>query len=143
MLMAVENEDNAAFDKMWQWTNTTLRNKDTGLFYWRYNPVAPDPIADKNNASDGDVLIAWALLKADARWHDKGYGQASDAITKALVSRTVIRYAGSRVMLPGVQGFNLNSEVVLNPSYFVFPAWQAFVAEADLKFRGVHRHIVS
>lgn len=132
MLMAVENDDKAAFDKMWQWTDATLRNKDNGLFYWRYNPVAPNPIPDKNNASDGDILIAWALLKADARWHDKRYGNASDAITKALL-RTVIRYAGNRVMLPGAQGFNLNSEVVLNPSYFIFPAWQAFADHTHMQ----------
>lgn len=55
---AVANNDRPAFDKLWQWTDNTLRNKSNGLFYWRYNPVAPDPIADKNNASDGDTLIA-------------------------------------------------------------------------------------
>ena len=33
--------------------------------------MAPDPIADKNNASDGDTLIAWALLRAQKQWQDK------------------------------------------------------------------------
>ena len=47
MLLAVANNDRPAFDKLWQWTDNTLRNKSNGLFYWRYNPVAPDPIADK------------------------------------------------------------------------------------------------
>lgn len=122
MLMAVANDDKATFDKLWQWTNRELKNKENGLFYWRYNPAESNPVADKNNAADGDVLIAWALLKADARWHEKRYGAASDAITKALVAHSVIRYAGYRVMLPGVQGFKLDGEVVLNPSYFVFPA---------------------
>ncbi len=61
---AVANNDRPAFDKLWQWTDNTLRNKSNGLFYWRYNPVAPDPIADKNNASDGDTLI---VLGAAAR----------------------------------------------------------------------------
>ncbi|EMV7409844.1 MULTISPECIES: glycosyl hydrolase family 8 [Enterobacter] len=133
MLMAVASDDKATFDKLWQWTDSTLKNKDNGLFYWRYNPVEANPVADKNNASDGDVLIAWALLKADARWHDKRYSTASDSITKALIAHNVIRYAGYRVMLPGVQGFNLNSEVVLNPSYFVFPAWQAFADRSHLQ----------
>lgn len=133
MLMAVANDDKTTFDKLWQWTNSTLKNKSNGLFYWRYNPVEPDPVADKNNATDGDVMIAWALLKADTRWHDARYSTASDAITKALVAHNVIRYAGYRVMLPGVQGFNLNSEVVLNPSYFVFPAWQAFAERSHLQ----------
>lgn len=133
MLMAVASNDKTAFDKLWHWTDSTLKNKSNGLFYWRYNPVLPDPIPDKNNASDGDALIAWALLKADARWHDTRYSQASDAITKSLVARTVIRYAGYRVMLPGAQGFNLNSEVILNPSYFIFPAWQAFADRSHLQ----------
>ena len=132
MLMAVANDDKATFDKLWQWTNRTLKNNENGLFYWRYNPAESNPVADKNNATDGDVLIAWALLKADARWHDKRYSAASDAITKALIDHTVIRYAGYRVMLPGVQGFKLEDEVVLNPSYFVFPAWQAFAGRSHL-----------
>ena len=132
MLMAVANDDKATFDKLWQWTNRTLKNNENGLFYWRYNPAESNPVADKNNATDGDVLIAWALLKADARWHDKRYSAASDAITKALVDHNVIRYAGYRVMLPGVQGFKLEGEVVLNPSYFVFPAWQAFAGRSHL-----------
>ena len=58
MLMAVGNNDKAAFDSMWRWTHTTLQNKQNGLFYWRYNPVEADPIADKNDATDGDSLIA-------------------------------------------------------------------------------------
>lgn len=61
MLLAVANNDRPAFDKLWQWTDKTLRNKENGLFYWRYNPVAPNPVADKNDATDGDTLIAWAL----------------------------------------------------------------------------------
>ncbi|EPF6066735.1 glycosyl hydrolase family 8 [Enterobacter cloacae] len=132
MLMAVANDDKTTFDTLWKWTDNTLKNKHNGLYYWRYNPAETDPVADKNNASDGDVLIAWALLKANARWHDQRYIRASDAITKALVSHNVIRYAGYRVMLPGVQGFKLDNEVLLNPSYFIFPAWQAFAERSHL-----------
>ena len=81
MLFAVSSQDRASFDKIWNWTEKNLKNSKTGLFYWRYNPGESNPVADKNNASDGDVLIAWALLKADTRWHDKRYSTASDAIT--------------------------------------------------------------
>ncbi len=58
MLLAVAYDDRAAFDRLWKWTRTTLRNPQNDLFYWRYIPGAQDPVADKNNASDGDVLIA-------------------------------------------------------------------------------------
>ncbi|WP_454124017.1 glycosyl hydrolase family 8 [Kosakonia sp. Marseille-Q7440] len=126
MLMAVGNNDKAAFDSMWHWTHTTLQNKENGLFYWRYNPVEADPIADKNDATDGDILIAWALLKAGERWNLPAYTAASDAITQAVLKHTVTTFAGYHVMLPGAKGFNLNSRVTLNPSYFIFPAWQDF-----------------
>ena len=132
MLMAVASNDKAAFDRMWSWTNKTLKNKDNGLFYWRFNPVEADPITDKNDATDGDTLIAWALLKASQRWNDASYAAASDTITQALVKHTVINFAGYRVMLPGAKGFNLNSSVNLNPSYFIFPAWQDFASRSHL-----------
>lgn len=38
MLMAVASNDKAAFDRIWGWTDKTLRNKDNGLFYWRLIP---------------------------------------------------------------------------------------------------------
>ncbi|WP_300004520.1 glycosyl hydrolase family 8 [uncultured Cedecea sp.] len=133
MLGAVANNDREAFDKLWLWTKKTLQNKESGLFYWRYNPASADPIVDKNNATDGDTLIAWALLQAETRWQDKQYGKASDQITKALLAHMVIDYAGYKVMLPGKDGFNHNSEVILNPSYFVFPAWNAFAKRSHLQ----------
>lgn len=133
MLVAVSNNDQETFDKLWQWTKHTLQNKENGLFYWRYNPASADPIADRNNATDGDTLIAWALLKAADRWKNKQYGKASDEITKALLANMVIEYAGYKVMLPGKNGFHLNSEVILNPSYFIFPAWSAFAKRSHLQ----------
>lgn len=105
-----------AFDKLWQWTDKTLRNKENGLFYWRYNPVAPNPVADKNDATDGDTLIAWALLRAQQQWHEKSYGSASDAITASLLKSTVVTFAGRQVMHPGAKGFYLNDHLNLNSS---------------------------
>lgn len=132
MMMAVKNNDRTSFDKIWGWTQKHLKNPDNGLFYWRFDPSAADPITDKNNATDGDTFIAWALLKAGNAWHDDGYLQASDSIVKALVEHNVVNFGGYRVMLPGAKGFNLNSYVNLNPSYFVFPAWQDFASRSHL-----------
>lgn len=126
MLMAVWYNDRPTFDKLWSWTNTTLKNPDNGLFYWRYRPDQAEPVADKNNASDGDVLIAWALLKAGEKWQVREYLNASDEIQRAILAHTVTTFGGYTVMLPGSQGFNKNSYIILNPSYFVFPAWRDF-----------------
>lgn len=133
MLLAVDNDDRQGFERLWQWTRLHLSNKQNGLFYWRYNPAAADPVIDKNNASDGDVLIAWALLRAGEKWNVADYLTQSDKLQRAIVSRNVIRFAGYTIMLPGAQGFNKTSYVVLNPSYFLFPAWRDFARRSHLK----------
>lgn len=133
MLMAVEYNDRASFDKMWRWTQSTLKNPNNGLFYWRYTPGQANPIADKNNASDGDVLLAWALQLGGEKWHVQSYLTASDTLQRAILANNVVPFGGFTVMLPGAQGFNKASYVILNPSYFVFPAWRDFARRSHLK----------
>nr|WP_223881613.1 glycosyl hydrolase family 8 [Affinibrenneria salicis] len=133
LLLAVFNDDPSTFDSLWRWTKTTLYQPDSGLFYWRYEPGAKEKIADKNNASDGDTLIAWALLLAADKWQVPEYRSESRQIQVALIKHTVISFAGYQVMLPGMNGFNHTSTIVLNPSYFLFPAWQAFYRDSHLK----------
>lgn len=133
MLLAVFNDDQETFDKLWQWANTTLYRKDIGLYSWRYDPNSTPHVADTNNASDGDTLMAWALLLAGDKWNDSRYTKASEKLQAALIKYNVIDYAGYKVMLPGVKGFNQTSNVTVNPSYFIFPAWQAFYAHSHLK----------
>ncbi|MBJ3815823.1 endoglucanase [Shimwellia pseudoproteus] len=132
MLFALQANDKPAFDAIWNWTRDNLRNPQNGLFYWQFNPVASDPVADKNNATDGDTLIAWALMQAADKWREPGYQQASDAIQAALIKSMVINYAGYTVMLPGEKGFKRQNGIVLNPSYFVLPAWQDFARHTHL-----------
>jgi len=133
MLMAVYYNDRSSFDNLWRWTQKNLSNPNNGLFYWKYTPGASAPVSDRNNASDGDVLIAWALLKAGNKWNVPAYLQASDRLQKAIIDRNVITFAGRTIMLPGAQGFNKTSYVVLNPAYFIFPAWRDFAARSHLK----------
>ena len=62
MLLAVAGGDRAAFDRLWGWTQRVLMVRGDGLAAWRWTPDGG--VADRNNASDGDMLIAWALLRA-------------------------------------------------------------------------------
>jgi endoglucanase len=63
MLLAVMNNDPATFEQVWRWTRNTLLRPSLWLFAWRYDPIEKR-VTDENNASDGDTLIAWALLLA-------------------------------------------------------------------------------
>lgn len=133
MLLAVFNDDKATFDALLDWTNHTLYNADTGLFSWRYDPNAKVKVADKNNATDGDVLIAWALLLAGNKWSNSDYITQSSKIQNAILKYTVIDFAGYHIMLPGANSFNHTSYVIVNPSYYIFPAWKEFYKYSHLK----------
>jgi len=57
MLFAVHYGDRAAFDLAWQWTQRNLQVRDDALMAWRWDPKGG--VTDKNDAADGDILIAW------------------------------------------------------------------------------------
>jgi len=149
MLLAEAAGDRQTFDQLLAWTQTHLARAD-GLFAWRYAPCsagldraaiaaatgrpadsadATDCITDPNNASDGEILIAWALLKAGERWQSPDYTAAARRIATALQPLIVQRHQHS-LLLPGLQGFDHpqadgDGRVVVNLSYWIFPALDA------------------
>ena len=128
MLLAVAGGDRAAFDRLWGWTQRVLMVRGDGLVAWRWTPDGG--VADRNNASDGDMLIAWALLRAAETWQAEAYRTAAIAIVKALASGLLVEQGGLTVVLPGRDGFRKGDTLVLNPSYWIFPAIRAFAALA-------------
>jgi endo-1,4-beta-D-glucanase Y len=128
MLFAANANDREAFDSIWQWTQTVLQRPD-GLFSWRYTPCATKDSAcidDINNASDGDVLITWALLRAAKRWNIPSYENEARRIIKTIEEKLIVIQDGYTLLLPGELGFNSESGVQFNLSYWVFPALSAF-----------------
>nr|WP_246422440.1 glycosyl hydrolase family 8 [Roseospira visakhapatnamensis] len=132
MLFAVAANDRDTFDRVWGWTRATLQSRpDDALLSWRWMPDDPDAagdmgrVDDPNNATDGDLLVAWALTRASQRWSEPSY--RSDAVTLAgdILRLTVLERDGVLMMLPGVDGFRRDGAVILNPSYYVFPAIDA------------------
>lgn len=126
LLLAEAAGDRAAFDRILGWTQRNLMVREDGLSAWRWQPDGG--VTDRNNASDGDILIAWALLRAADRWKSDAYRTAAAAIVKALAAAVLVEQAGMTVLLPGRDGFRKGDTLVLNPSYWVFPALRAFAA---------------
>ena len=127
MLLAEAHGDRVAFDRLWGWTGVNLMRQDVRLFRWRYDPKAGAAV-DPNNATDGDIFIAWALLRAAKRWKAPSYAADSAAIRAAIAARLVADIGGRRVLLPGLDGFRQPDAVIYNPSYFALPALQDFDA---------------
>jgi endoglucanase len=126
LLLAVWNDDQPIFDTIWKWTESTLAHQDMALFSWRYDPRAAIPVNDPNNATDGDIAIAWALAQASHKWRNPAYAQRSSAIRGAIRSKLVIERFGRQLLLPGLNGFNSEPNATLNPSYYLWPALDAF-----------------
>ncbi|MGB0696629.1 MAG: glycosyl hydrolase family 8 [Rhodospirillaceae bacterium] len=127
MLLAEAFDDLKSFDALWSWTKSSLRRPEDGLYSWRYE--AGKGITDPNNASDGEILLAWALMRAARRWGRADYAQESATLRALILRHLVVRWNGMPVILPAVQYFDKDDHLVVNLSYWIFPALQAFAAE--------------
>lgn len=126
LLLAAAARDRAAVDRLWGWTKRNLMVRPDGLSAWKWE--AGKGVTDANNATDGDILIAWGLLRAAELWKDAELRGAALALLQAVRQHTLVRQAGMTLPLPGVTGFRRGTAVVVNPSYLVLPAFQAFAA---------------
>jgi endoglucanase len=124
MLLAEWFDDRVTFDLVLGWTRRILARRGDALHAWRYNPGAATPVDDLNNATDGDLMIAWALLRAARRWGGAEYGPLGTATARDILRLLLRPVAGRLLLLPGVLGFEHREHVVVNPSYYAFPAFR-------------------
>jgi endoglucanase len=126
MLIAVAADDRETFDALWAWTRENLQVRGDRLTAWKWDPHAANRVADSNNASDGDLLIAWALSRAAVKWQDPALADAVRGILADLKEETVVRHRlYGTLLLPAAKGFTGSpeqSDMVVNLSYWVFPA---------------------
>ena len=126
MILALHAGDREAFTRIAEWTQATLLRDDMALHSWRYDPRQPNAVSDPNNATDGDIVIAWALALAAQRWQRTDWAERAAAIRAAIRAHCVLDRFGRKLLLPGIEGFAAAGQVVLNPSYFVWPALDHF-----------------
>ncbi|BCG62424.1 MAG: endoglucanase [Methyloprofundus sp.] len=126
LLFAVYFNDRETFAKIWHWSKANLQTRDDHLLSWKY--IAGQGVADVNNASDGDVLVAWALLRAARKWQSTCYLQESQAILSDIRNKLIQSWQGYKVILPAEHGFMTKSDnITINLSYWVFPAFLEFM----------------
>ncbi|HNX04190.1 MAG TPA: glycosyl hydrolase family 8, partial [Opitutales bacterium] len=71
MMIAVQLDKKAEFDRLWKWAKTFMYNAEgsrKGYFAWACKPDGS--ILDAGSASDGEEWFATALFFASARWGD-------------------------------------------------------------------------
>ena len=120
LLLAVQNDDPKTFIQVWDWTRRNLQVRDDKLFAWSWSPSIG--IKDSNNASDGDLFIAWALSKAYTKWNNPSYLYEALKISQSIRQKLLRKVNIGTVILPGEMGFEKPDGLKLNLSYWVFPA---------------------
>ena len=127
MLLAVAADDRDSFERIWGWTRANLFVRNDELAAWRWEPGKRPAVADVNNASDGDLLIAWALVEAANAWPDLSYRVAARRMALDIGRKLVLfNTSMGSLLLPGASGFAAEDRAdgpVLNLSYYVFPAF--------------------
>jgi endoglucanase len=125
LLLAYLSGSSADFEQIWSFTKTELLLRDDGLAVWKWDPKSDPHVTDTNNATDGDILIAYALAMAGSAWNKKEYLASASDMANAVLKKTVVVAAGRTILLPGVQGFGAADRKdgpVINPSYWIFEA---------------------
>ncbi len=128
MLLAVAAGDSLGFSRIWGWTARELYTREDGLASWRWSPTASPHVTDRNNATDGDLLIAWALAAAAKTWRSPEYKAAARRIALAVGKAATFKSRFGLTLLPAASGFSAKDMVdgpVVNLSYWVFPAFRA------------------
>ena len=142
MLLAVAANDRPAFDALWGWTRANLMVRPDELVAWRWEPEKRSGVGDVNNATDGDLLIAWALAEAAEWWSDGAYRVAARRIAVELARKTfLLKTKWGSLILPAVDGFAAEDRPdgpVVNLSYWVFPALERLrLVAPEIDWKGV------
>ncbi|HWJ74206.1 MAG TPA: glycosyl hydrolase family 8 [Kaistia sp.] len=136
LILALAADDRASFERIWSFTQTQMFLRSDGLSVWSWRPSEPH-VPDINNASDGDLLIAYALAMAGKAWQMPRYTVAATAIAVALGKTSIVAAGDDTLLLPGVDGFTAAARKdgpVINLSYWVFeamPVMQQLVPGGD------------
>ncbi len=125
LLFAAHFDEPDTFARLLRWTLAALGRPQDHLLAWCHRPGEPGRPADRNNATDGDLLTAWALAEAAKRWGEPLHRELSIAMARDILDKTVIDGGHGPLLLPGSTGFLQSDSVTVNPSYYAFPAFQA------------------
>nr|WP_256500470.1 glycosyl hydrolase family 8 [Limimaricola litoreus] len=135
LLFAVAAGDRETFDAIRGWTNANLAVRRDPLLAWRYVPGESAAARDYNNASDGDLFYAWALLRGGRRFGDaealEQGGQVARGVMEICIAEDP-RQPGRHLLLPAAEHFRGEGHVTLNPSYIMPRALHELAAAYDL-----------
>ena len=136
LLLALMNGDRPAFERIFKWTTENLQVRRDALFAWSWGKRANGNwnVIDYNNASDGDILIAFALLKAANRWGHPPFREAALRIVRDIRAYLAVTADDFQLIAPAYFGFDGQARNSFNTGYLVLPAFDEFAKADDKAF---------
>ncbi len=122
LLLAALFADAPVFDSIYRWTEANLAVRSDALLAWRWLPDGTGRVPDSNNASDGDLFYAWALVIRGQRDAMPELLDRASAIAQALVAKCIVPApdgSGRLLFAPAARGFDRDGSRIINPSYYM------------------------
>lgn len=126
MLIAVRANDEETFTRIWDWTKSNLFVRNDQLAAWVWDPNTDPHVRDTDDASDGNLLIAWALTEGGRQWEKNEYVDDARKIATTVGQSSLAQSKFGQVLLPGSKDYGSGDRPdgpVINLSYWVFPAF--------------------
>lgn len=137
LIVAALCNDRETFASLWEWTRDNMQVRRTdSLLAWAWGERLPGQwaVLDFNNATDGDILVAWGLLLGAKQWSESAYETQAMGLIASIREHLGVHRQGRLVLLPGYHGFLKHDSIRLNPSYWIISAFQAFTEKDDAVF---------
>jgi endoglucanase len=133
LLLSYLAGDKDGFAAIWKFTTTQMMVRDDGLLAWKWQPDASPHVTDSNNAADGDILVAYALILAGQDWNRADYVDAGRQLATTLGTASTLRWRGRDILLLAVFGFRQEDQdggPIINLSYWIFEAFPVLAKAA-------------
>ena len=134
LVLAVQADDRPTFDRILRFTLENMSGRRDNLTSWLYDERTFPAISDTNNASDGDIMIAYGLIQASLKWDDRRYLSIAAPIVDD-IGRLLLHRNDDMVLLrPAAFGFDQRQQPdgpVVNLSYYVYGALLLFAEVND------------
>lgn len=120
LLLAQAFGDRDTFERLESWAAANLCIRQDALMAWKWSTSGG--VEEWQNATDGDLFRAWALLRAE---RDSGWG-ARMPLARAILDDVLALCVGTDprtedelLLTPGAEALRTPERLLVNPSYFL------------------------
>jgi endo-1,4-beta-D-glucanase Y/4-amino-4-deoxy-L-arabinose transferase-like glycosyltransferase len=133
MQVAVNEDDQAVFDGVWQWTIDHFRNRTEDKLLssgWGIAADGKEGLTDTNTTSSANTQAALALIMAHEKWGDAKYLSAARLMMADMQAKETRTLGGKQLQIPFVTNLN-DPSYPINPSYGDPYAYEKFAKYSE------------